>query len=351
MSERRREKQVKMLSAITRINSSIGENLQLEEVCGLIAENLVNITGCSDCNILLIEGDKVRALAAQGFSKMPDKEKLKANAPLVRCMVDTGQDIYTGDVAKSPAADYLPAGCFVKSLICIPVVINDKVWSIIELDSPEENAFGEEDIGFAQLMAKEVSIALERSLLQSQVQLLTTKDSLTGCFNRRKFEEDLEVEVARAKRYHRPLSFLSIVVDWFKKYDDYHGHNKSSELLIRIADILRGNVRSVDKVYRYEGEEFIILLPETTEKNALHVARRIQKIIGQVYFAGELESQPHKKITLSIEIAGYPWDGECKEEMLKSIAFAMYRAKQSGRKRHRVLQKVKSVKKTIRSLM
>lgn len=351
MADEGKEKQFGMLSAITRIHNSIGANLELEEISRIVVEELISIVGCAGCAILLMEGDQVRILAEQGFSKMLGEGEFSVDSPIIKYVVDTKQSIYTGDVANSPAVDRVPIGYYAKSFISTPVMINEQVRAIIDLDSPDENAFDEEDLGFVELMAKEMSIAMERSFLQSQVQVLTIKDCLTGCFNRRKFDEDLEVEVARAKRYHRPLSFLMVVVDWFKKYNDFHGRTKGDELLKKIAAIFISNVRSVDKIYRYGGEEFVILLPETTENNAQHVARRLKKTIEQIYFEGEQESQPNKKVTVSIEIAGYPWDGEGKDELLKSMAFALYRAKQLGRKRHVVLEKVKLVKKAIRTLL
>jgi diguanylate cyclase (GGDEF)-like protein len=350
MAGKSNEKQLKALSAINRIHGHIGENLGLEEISRIVVEELCNAVSCTACAIVLIEGEKIRILSLKGFSKMLAEGELLADLPVIKYVANKKEAICTGDIANHHVIGSVSGACFAKSLICTPILINNQTRGIIELDSPDQNAFDEQDYGLVELMAKEMSIAMQHSFMQAQVKLLTVKDDVTGCLNRKQFDEDLETEIARAKRYHRPLAFLMIVVDWFKRYTDFHGLKKGDELLKQLADLFRANVRGVDTVYRYGGEEFIILLPETTEKNAHHVAKRIKRIMEQIYFEGERQSQPNKKITLSMEVAGYPWDGEGKEELLKSIAFAFYRAKQSGKDRSNVTEKVKSAKRAIRNL-
>jgi len=93
------------------------------------------------------------------------------------------------------------------------------------------------------------------------------------------------------------------------------------------------NLRKVDKVYRYGGEEFLVLLPETNKRNAIIVAERLNRIIAQKKFEGEAESQPSGKITISIGLSSYPLDGLRKDEIIKAADSALYRAKSHGRNR------------------
>ena len=92
-----------------------------------------------------------------------------------------------------------------------------------------------------------------------------------------------------------------------------------------------GKVRDTDKVYRYGGEVFVIMLPETDQEKALLVANRIQKAVEQKQFAGQKESQPDGELTVSIGVASYPWDGNSKNELLESADTALRHAKRSGR--------------------
>jgi len=211
--------------------------------------------------------------------------------------------------------------------------IRDRVKGIIHLDSFEKNAFDEEDLNFVELLAKETAIAIERSLLYEEIKNLSVIDALTNLFNRRKMEEDLRNELERSKRYTRPLSILMIDIDYFKNYNDFHGHQKGDELLRKIAELLRKNLRAIDKVYRYGGEEFLVMLPEVDKEGALACAERLRRKVEQEPFEGEEQSQPSGKITISIGVASYPLDGDSIEKLIEAADSALYRAKALGRNR------------------
>lgn len=333
MADKKTKKQAKILSAIRRIHQSVGVNLELKEVARILVAELVTIVDCPRCAILRIEGAQANVLAQKGFSKIPDRRGFNTDVAAIHHILNTKRCICTGDVESGIAGSGIPADGSIKSLICSPVLVAEEVKAIIHMDSPDKGAFDTEDLQFVELLAREISVAVERSMLQSQVEALSVTDSLTGCFNRRKLEEDLTDEVARAKRYEKPLSFFMIDVDWLKKYNELHGHSLGDLLLKKIAEALRRNVRNIDKVYRYGADEFIVLLPETGKWKALTVARRLHKIVEEKEFAGEGESQPSRTVTVSIGVASYPWDGNDRDELLKSVDSALYRAKQSGRNR------------------
>lgn len=333
MTDIETEKKLKILSALTGIHHSIGRNLELEEISRILVEELVNIVSCAGCAILLIERDKIKILAERGFWRMLGEKKFSAEMLAIKYIVNTKKSICTGDIMNSPAVGWVPSGCVMSSLIGTPIIVNDEVRGIIHLDCPKKNAFDEKDLHFAEWLSKEVSVILERSFRYSQAKALSIKDGLTGCFNRRKLDEDIEAEITRAKRYERPLSLLMIDIDWFKKYNDFHGHAKGDVLLKKMVDIFTRTIRAVDKVYRYGGEEFVILLPEIDEEKAFFTARRLQKIVEQEEFEGEKESQPHNKITISIGVASFPIDVNDKDGLIKRADSAVYRAKQFGRNR------------------
>jgi len=360
MTESRTEKQLKILSAITRIHQSIGATLELEEISKILVTELARIVKCAGCAIFLIEGDKARILAEHGFSSafpsegtaVPEgvqctpggetvsptsgrtcgsNKEFKLDMPAIKHIIDGKESIFTGDVEKSLAAGCVPQEATITSLLCIPIMVHKKVQGIIHLDSPEKNAFDEDDLRFGELLSMEISIAIERSMMYAQIKTQSIKDGLTGCFNRGKFDEDITVETARSKRYKRPLSLLMIDIDWFKNYNDFHGHPKGDELLKKIVNIFRQNARITDRIYRYGGEEFAVLLPETGQENALYTAKRFQKIVETERFEGEEFSQPGKKVTISIGIATSPTHTDNYEELLKLADAALYKAKQTGK--------------------
>jgi len=292
---------------------------------------LIGSVSCNGCAILLIEGNKVKILAERGFTRTFGELKLEVNMPAIKYITDTKQAIFTGDLQSSPASSCVPHGCSMNSLICTPIIVNNEIRGVIHLDSLKENAFDRDTLSLTELLAKEVSIAIERSLLYSQVKDISVRDGLTSCFNRGKFEVDIIADIASAKLNEKPLAFLMLDIDWFKKYNDFHGHLKGDAVLKRVSATLISNVRPLDGVYRYGGEEFAILLPDTDREKALYVARRLQEAVEQKHFKGEDQSQPNGKITISIGVASFPADADSRDHLIEAADSALYRAKHSGR--------------------
>jgi diguanylate cyclase (GGDEF)-like protein len=324
-------KETKRLTALVRINHSIGANLEVEEIARIVVRELAYIVDCDACAILLIEGNQVKILAEKGFSEAFAGVEFNIDMPAVKYILDTKQGIFSGDILNSPAARCVPQGCSMNSLICTPVILKGEVKGIIHLDAAKKNAFDEKDLEFAELLSKEISIAMERSLLYSRVKDISTRDGLIGCFNRGKLEVDIVAEIAAATLQEKPLSFLMIDIDWFKKYNDFHGHPKGDALLKQIVKVFAGATRPSDKIYRYGGEEFAILLPDISIEKSMPIASRIRKAVEQEQFEGEKESQPGGKVTVSIGAASFPSDANNKEGLIEAADSALYKAKQSGR--------------------
>ena len=156
-------------------------------------------------------------------------------------------------------------------------------------------------------------------------------DDLTGVYNRRKLKEDLREELERAERYNNNLSVLMIDIDWFKEYNDFHGHLKGDKLLVRLVRTISYNIRFTDKLYRYGGEEFVVLLPETDIRQAEEVAEKLRKKIAEKKFEGAKKSQPNMIVSVSIGIASYPQNAFSSREIIFAADSALYEAKESGK--------------------
>ncbi len=164
----------------------------------------------------------------------------------------------------------------------------------------------------------------------TQVETLAIIDSLTGLFNRRRFESILSVEFKRAARYQTSLSCLMIDIDHFKKVNDTYGHQGGDIVLREIVQLIQENIREVDTAARWGGEEFVVLSPNTAKENAKLSAARILKAVSEHTFTGLGQQQ----ITVSIGIAGMPDPAmDSKEKLLHAADLAMYEAKKNGRNR------------------
>jgi diguanylate cyclase (GGDEF)-like protein/PAS domain S-box-containing protein len=172
----------------------------------------------------------------------------------------------------------------------------------------------------------------EKSLRESEQKYreLAITDGLTNLYNSRYFYEQVASEVKRADRYDHPLSLLLMDIDDFKQYNDTYGHLKGNEVLIKLGEVIRNSLRDTDSGYRYGGEEFTVILPETSQDHAHIVAERIRKEFEEVGFYPGKDSAVHK--TVSIGVIQYK-DKEKLENLIKRADQAMYQAKNQGKNR------------------
>lgn len=179
-------------------------------------------------------------------------------------------------------------------------------------------------IAFLSLNARDVS---ERRRFEEQLLYLANHDDLTGLFNRRRFHEELDQELARARRYGNRGALLFLDLDDFKVVNDTLGHRVGDDVLVRLARVLQDELRETDIAARLGGDEFAVLLPQTGGAQAEAVAGRLLAAIGrlQVVIAG----RPHR-LSASIGIALYPDHGTSAEDILAGADIAMYEAKREG---------------------
>jgi diguanylate cyclase (GGDEF)-like protein len=171
----------------------------------------------------------------------------------------------------------------------------------------------------------------ELSEANARLERLAVTDGLTGVFNHRRFQEQLQAEVLRSERHKRSLSVLMIDVDLFKKVNDARGHPAGDELLRRLAEVLGADLRQTDFIARYGGEEFAVLLPETTKGEAMQVAERMRMAVeAQLNTPG---TDWPVRISVSIGVGTFSEDGKTGEAVLVAADQAMYVAKRQGRNR------------------
>jgi diguanylate cyclase (GGDEF)-like protein len=170
----------------------------------------------------------------------------------------------------------------------------------------------------------------ERNHMLEKLQKLAITDALTKLYNSRHFYNQLELEVTRCNRYSHPLSLLLLDIDLFKKYNDTYGHLEGDKVLIRIGKIINSLLRKMDSAYRYGGEEFTIILPETNTAEAFTVAQRIRLAIEEE----EFEPLPGKTVTITISVGATQYSPpEDLPSLIQRADKSMYMSKQAGRNR------------------
>jgi diguanylate cyclase (GGDEF)-like protein len=206
------------------------------------------------------------------------------------------------------------------------------------------DAFDEESIELFHAIAPQIGVAVDRALLQEKAgefEQLSVTDSLTGLLNRRYIEERMAEEVKRSNRHGFPMSFMMLDVDDFKAYNDQFGHPAGDEALKLVAHVIRETLRSADVAARFGGEEFSILLPQTTGEEAATIAERIRHNVEQTNF-------PHRRVTLSIGVAS------CSAELCSSMNIvsaadkALYEAKRAGRNQVKIYSEINGNRNVVR---
>lgn len=218
-----------------------------------------------------------------------------------------------------------------KCFVNVPILGRDEVVGVIGVDRTKEAlGFTPEDVELVSAFASLAGLAIENARLYERAIELSVTDDLTGLHNTRFLREQMARELASSQRSGQPLSILMVDVDDLKHVNDRFGHLAGDELLTGVGRAIRSVLRPSDVVTRYGGDEFVVLLPETTGQAAHKVAERIAQSIADL-------SPTHGEVqaTVSIGIALYPSDGATQDELFHRADGAMLEAKRVGGNRIR----------------
>jgi diguanylate cyclase (GGDEF)-like protein len=218
----------------------------------------------------------------------------------------------------------------IHSMVCIPLMVKKKPVGILYLDDFVPRVFDREKLKLLSVFISFAAVAIENAKLHERTKLLAITDCLTGLNNYRHFKDMFRQEIDRAERYGKPVSLLMMDVDNFKMFNDSYGHSIGDQVLVKVAGIIRDTVRKVDHAFRYGGEEFAVILPDTGLKSACMLAERLRiKIEEEADRA--LEPTVQHGVTVSIGVAAFPNDGGDIDELFKAVDALMYQAKLLGK--------------------
>jgi diguanylate cyclase (GGDEF)-like protein len=317
----------KKLAALYRITSvgqrTADENEVLEEIVAGITGEL----GYASAAVLLLDEER-RELVVKASRGYPPNVRLAYGRGITWHAAIAREMVYVPDVTKDPR--YIPAIGNGASELAVPLIYADKVIGVLDVETTAERPLQPYDRDLIGSLAGQVALSITHAKHVASVEFQAITDGLTGLYNYRFFLNLLDHEFKRAIRYSRPLSLLLIDIDHFKRYNDNNGHSLGNKVLRQVAEIMRNVSRDVDFTVRYGGEEFVVLLPETELQEAAVFAERLRSVIAAQPFAG-CEKQPGKAITVSIGVAGYPYDARSESELIEHADTALYLAKRTTR--------------------
>lgn len=228
-----------------------------------------------------------------------------------------------------------PAKCL--SMAQLPLLSRGKLIGSLNLASATPERFAADSgTDFLERLSAIFSICLENALNHERLKLAGLTDPLTGVNNRRYFESRCRDEVAHALRHGSPLACMFLDIDKFKLINDTLGHHAGDEVLCKVAQLIKLQLRTSDIIARYGGEEFVVLLPQTAPAQANNIAERIRATLAE--HAWGMFSDEHLAVTISIGVAMLPGDtcdeiDTCTQKLVSAADAALYQAKADGRNR------------------
>ena len=282
------------------------------------------------------ESNQLNIKAARGIPVgQREIESIRMGEGIAGSVISAGQPLVTTIDALGKQS--LPERNYkTRSFISYPITIGARKIGVLNVTDKRSGAlYDESDLAVIDLVAPQIALARERATWQhraNQFQLMSITDPLTGLHNRRYMEARLSEELNRSKRYHFPLSFMMIDIDDFKLYNDRNGHQAGDRALEITAQCLRSTLRKADVASRYGGEEFTILLPQTTLEEAGAIADRLRRQIMTTKFPHG-DSQPQGAVTISIGLSSLSSSVDSAEAMIRAADRALYHAKSHGKNR------------------
>lgn len=324
----------KQLSTLIEINSIITNSLDKNVILGRILSQVKRLLDCETCSILLVDKE-INMLGFAYLGKAEECEalkdtKLKMGEGIAGMVWENGTPIVINDATVDPRfsdkADK-KVKTSTSSLIAVPLIVDGEIIGVMESINKRSGPFTEFDLHIMQFVSTQSAIAIKNADLYD----LAINDGLTRLYISKYFRERLYEEWQRSRRNRSGLSVVMLDIDHFKNINDTYGHQAGDLVLKGLADIIRKNCRSIDIPCRYGGEEFAVILPETTAEQAYIFIERLRKIIEAAKF---YHHDCMLQITISAGYASMPeLDPGDIESFIEMADRALYHSKNNGRNR------------------
>jgi len=318
------------------LGKALTSSLQLDQVLRTIMEKIDEFLRPDNWSLLLLDEAKQELyfeLAVGKASQALKDVRIKLGQGIAGWVAQHGEVVIVPDTSKDTRffgkVDE-KTKMETRSIVAVPVRFRDTCLGVIELiNCVGPDGFDPRDLKLLEALSDFAAIALENARHVKRIHELTIKDDCTSLYNARHMGFILDTEIYRSQRYNYEFSIVFIDLDHFKQVNDTHGHLVGSRLLAEMGDALKTNCRLIDFAFRYGGDEFVILLPQTSKENAIKVARRLHKLIRETVWLGK--EGLDIRITPSVGLAAYPVDSKTKEGLLHLADEAMYLVKNTNR--------------------
>ena len=269
--------QIERLSLFHEIGKALASTIDLQKILQTVMEKISDLLQPDTWSLLMLDeaGKELyfEIAIGAGADKLKDV-RLKVGEGIAGWVAQNGEPVLIEDVKRDPRftsrIDDITQ-MDTRSVVCVPIKGKEKILGVIELvNCLGRESFRKSDIPILKSLADYAAIALENARYIQRIHELTITDDCTALYNARHLNFVLDAEIYRSTRYGYEFSVIFLDLDHFKQVNDTHGHLVGSKLLWMIGDLIKGHLRLIDYAFRYGGDEFVVLLPQTSKQNALH---------------------------------------------------------------------------------
>jgi two-component system cell cycle response regulator len=322
------QENTRYLSLLNEITRAALQATDMTTMLQTLADRMGTLFNADGCYITLWEETQQQTIPTAAYGALRDTYSTTSSPPgevtMTASVLHAGYPLVAEDVFNSPyispsiAAEYLP-----RSLLGLPLVVDEVKLGAVLIGFNQTHHFTTEEIARGEQAAAQIALAITKSRL-------AITDHLTKLYNRRGLFEIGKREIERSRRYGKSLSVIMLDIDHFKRVNDMYGHAVGDEVLCTVAERCRENIRRVDTLGRYGGEEFAILLPESSLSAACQIAERLRRCISETPIPTE---RAIISATVSIGVASIEDDTPDLDVLINRSDDAMYAAKRAGRNR------------------
>jgi diguanylate cyclase (GGDEF)-like protein len=330
------EKKLKELAAFHEIGKALTSTLNLNQVLKIIMEKISNLFRPDNWSLLLVDedtGELYFEIVTGEAAEFLKQVRLKPGEGIAGWVAANGEplvlpDAYS-DIRFAPRLDEL-TNLQTRSIVCVPVKGREKILGVIELiNCCGKFPMDDGDLFRLQALADYAAIAIQNARFVQRIHELTITDDCTRLYNSRHLHTILEAEIYRSRRYHYEFSLIFVDLDQFKGVNDRYGHLAGSKLLGEVGQLVKEHLRMIDFAFRYGGDEFVVMLPQTSKANSILVARRLHQLMSERTY---LRDEGYDvRIGASMGVACFPADATDKVNLIRLADDAMYLVKNHSR--------------------
>ncbi len=330
-SDRRRMEEISIFHDVAKALTS---SLDLDAILQTIMDKMAEFFRPDTWSLLMVDEQRDElyfAIAVGPASETLKTLRLKVGEGIAGWVAKHGESLIVPDVYTDPRfakrVDEMTKWK-TRSIISVPLKSKHRVLAVIQLINCSVESFGEGEMFFLHALCDYAAIAIDNARAVEKIQELTITDDCTGLYNARHLYKTLESEVYRSQRFGYNFTVIFLDLDHFKQVNDKHGHLVGSRLLNDFGYRIKSHLRLIDYAFRYGGDEFVILLPQTSKEQSLVVAKRIRDVIRKDDFVIDDLALP---IRASIGVATFPEDAKSAHEIIRQADEMMYSVKNASR--------------------